>query len=261
MNGPRARTRVRERIDAGEPAVVVAGHTVSADTADFLGRFGFDGYWLEGEHGATTWDRIADISRACELWGMTAMMRIRSPRPVARRAGADARCRRHRHPPGADGRGGRRASSAPAGSPQPAAVACRWDGARTATPTSSPREASSAPCSSCNSRTPSRSTTSTRSSPWTASTSSSSPPTISPSRWAIRASRVTPTCRRAIADGLGRVAAAGRAAGTLCPPNRIEHFVELGAGFLYASFDAWIADGAGRYLSALDAVARRSALQ
>lgn len=76
VDGPRAVTGVRRRLDAGEVAVVVAGHTVSADVADFLGRFGFDGYWLEAEHGATTWDRVADISRACELWGMTPLMRL-----------------------------------------------------------------------------------------------------------------------------------------------------------------------------------------
>jgi hypothetical protein len=47
--GPPARTRVRERLEREEVAVVVAGHAVPADTADFVGRFGFDGYWLEAE--------------------------------------------------------------------------------------------------------------------------------------------------------------------------------------------------------------------
>ena len=131
MNGPRARTRVRERIERGEPAVVVAGHTVSADTADFLGRFGFDGYWVEGEHGATTWDRIADISRACELWGMTAMMRIhRLDASLVGRAltlGAGGIV-----VPQVQTAEEAARSSAPAGSPRPAVVGCRWAGARTA---------------------------------------------------------------------------------------------------------------------------------
>ncbi len=70
-----------------------------------------------------------------------------------------------------------------------------------------------------------------------------------------------PEVQDAIADGLQRIAAAGRVAGTLCPPNRIEHFVEHGAGFLYASFDAWIADGASRFLSTVDTAAHRSTLE
>ena len=260
MNGPRARTRVRERIDRGEPAVVVAGHTVSADTADFLGRFGFDGYWLEGEHGATTWDRIADISRACELWGMTAMMRIhRLDASLVGRAltlGAGGIV----VPQVQTAEEAARARRAPAGSPRLADVACRWAGAPTAAPNSSPTKPRR-PCSSCNSKTPSPSTTSTRSSPWTGIDVVFIAPNDLAQSMGHQGEPGHPEVQDAIADGLQRIAAAGRVAGTLCPPNRIEHFVEHGAGFLYASFDAWIADGASRFLSTVDTAAHRSTLE
>ena len=42
---------------------------------DFLGQFGFDGIWLEGEHGPLSWEQIGDMSRACDLWGMTSVTR------------------------------------------------------------------------------------------------------------------------------------------------------------------------------------------
>ena len=259
MNGPRARTRVRERIDRGEPAVVVAGHTVSPDTADFLGRFGFDGYWLEGEHGATTWDRIADISRACELWGMTAMMRI------------------HRLDASLVGR----ALTLGAGGIVVPQVQTAEEAARLV---------SAGRFAPAGRRGVSMGRRSYGSADFFANEASSTvlvvqledtvaldnldeilavdgidvvfiAPNDLAQSMGHQGEPGHPEVQDAIADGLQRIAAAGRVAGTLCPPNRIEHFVEQGAGFLYASFDAWIADGASRFLSAVDAVARRSALQ
>lgn len=67
-----------------------------------------------------------------------------------------------------------------------------------------------------------------------------------------------PEVQAAIADGIARIAAAGRAPGTLCTADRIEHFVGLGARFLYTSFDAWIADGATRYVRTVDEQSGRS---
>ena len=68
--------RVLEKLRAGEVAHVVGGHSHTANSIDFMGQFGFDGYWIEGEHGDITFDRIGDVSRACDLWNMASVMRV-----------------------------------------------------------------------------------------------------------------------------------------------------------------------------------------
>ena len=73
--------RVKEKLCAGEIAVVVGGHSVTSDIIDFCGPLGFDGFWIEGEHGAVTWERLGDLSRACDLWGITSVTRIHSHEP------------------------------------------------------------------------------------------------------------------------------------------------------------------------------------
>ncbi|MEM7126439.1 MAG: aldolase/citrate lyase family protein [Chloroflexota bacterium] len=68
--------RVKEKLEAGQMATVLSSHSNSGDTIDLCGSLGLDGFWLEGEHGSVTWDQIGDLSRACDLWGMSSIMRI-----------------------------------------------------------------------------------------------------------------------------------------------------------------------------------------
>ena len=75
--------RVLEKIRAGQVAHVVGGHSHTAQSVDFMGQFGFDGFWLEGEHGDITFDRIGDVSRACDLWNMASVMRVRAAGAMA----------------------------------------------------------------------------------------------------------------------------------------------------------------------------------
>lgn len=72
------RNRVKQKISAGNVATIVGGHSLTSATIDFLGPLDFDGYWLEGEHGAVAWDEIGDMSRACDLWGKTSVMRVQA---------------------------------------------------------------------------------------------------------------------------------------------------------------------------------------
>ena len=53
----------------------------NADTIDFLGPFGFDAAWIECEHGPVDWDQLADLTRACDLWGMSSVTRVNSNEP------------------------------------------------------------------------------------------------------------------------------------------------------------------------------------
>ncbi|MDE0204455.1 MAG: aldolase/citrate lyase family protein [Candidatus Tectomicrobia bacterium] len=72
--------RIKRQLQAGQTAVAVSGHH-NADMVDFLGQFGFDGVWLEGEHGPVDWDAIGDLSRACDLWGMASVTRVNNNDP------------------------------------------------------------------------------------------------------------------------------------------------------------------------------------
>ena len=67
--------RVRQKLTAGEPAFVVGGVT-HADDIDALGPIGFDGVWLEGEHGGVDAADLGNLTRACDIWGMTSLVRV-----------------------------------------------------------------------------------------------------------------------------------------------------------------------------------------
>ena len=73
--------RIKRQLQAGQTAIAVSGHH-NADMIDFLGQFGFDGVWLEGEHGPVDWDAIGDLSRACDLWGMASVTRVNNNDPA-----------------------------------------------------------------------------------------------------------------------------------------------------------------------------------
>ncbi|MGQ4809497.1 4-hydroxy-2-oxo-heptane-1,7-dioate aldolase [Candidatus Entotheonellaceae bacterium PAL068K] len=72
--------RAKQKVQNGEIATIVSGHA-NTDMIDFLGQFGFDGIWLEGEHGPLSWEQIGDMSRACDLWGMTSVTRVNANDP------------------------------------------------------------------------------------------------------------------------------------------------------------------------------------
>ena len=72
--------RIREnatkrKLERGGVVTVVSGHD-SANMIDFLGQFGFDAFWIEGEHGPNDFADIPDLTRACDLWGMTPLVRV-----------------------------------------------------------------------------------------------------------------------------------------------------------------------------------------
>ena len=59
----------------------ILGGDNSASMVDPLGPLGFDGAWIEGEHGAVDFADIPDITRACDLWGMTSEARVNANLP------------------------------------------------------------------------------------------------------------------------------------------------------------------------------------
>jgi 4-hydroxy-2-oxoheptanedioate aldolase len=67
--------RIKQKLAAGDVAVILSG-AVNADMIDQLGPIGADGFWLEGEHGPVDFGDISDLTRACDLWGATSVLRL-----------------------------------------------------------------------------------------------------------------------------------------------------------------------------------------
>lgn len=69
------KNRVKHKLERGEVATIIAGPN-TPEMIDFFGPMGFDGMWIEGEHGPVDFADIPDATRACDLWGTTSVVRV-----------------------------------------------------------------------------------------------------------------------------------------------------------------------------------------
>ena len=67
--------KVKQRLAAGQVATILSG-TNDPDLIDQLGPLGADGIWLEGEHGGVDYADLGNLTRACDLWGKTSVVRV-----------------------------------------------------------------------------------------------------------------------------------------------------------------------------------------
>ncbi len=67
--------KVKRLLARGESALIASGFD-NGDQIDAFGPNGFDGVWLEGEHGPVDAAEIGDLTRACDIWGMTSVVRV-----------------------------------------------------------------------------------------------------------------------------------------------------------------------------------------
>ncbi|MEU9022767.1 aldolase/citrate lyase family protein [Actinomadura sp. NPDC048394] len=255
MTGPARGNRVRRALDGGEIAVVVAGHSATSDTADFVGQLGFDGLWLEGEHGAVTWDRIGDLSRACELWDMAAMYRVRTLEPSLVARALTLGVHGIVVPQVSTADEARRLVAAAKFAPQGARGVSR--GRRSyGRPGFLDKE---------NDETvlvvQLEDPDALRNAEEIAAVPGIDVVFVAPNDLAQAMGHQGrpdhPEVADAIDETLTRIAAAGTAPGTLCPADQIDRFTGLGARFLYTSYDAWITAGARDFRRALDAATAR----
>jgi 4-hydroxy-2-oxoheptanedioate aldolase len=72
--------QAKQKLQRNEVVTTISG-LQSSEIIDFLGPLGFDAAWIEGEHGAVTWDQLGDMTRACDLWGMSPITRVASNEP------------------------------------------------------------------------------------------------------------------------------------------------------------------------------------
>lgn len=73
--------KVKESLSEGKVVAVPMG-PVSSELIEHFGPLGFDAIWLEGEHGPVDFDNIPDLTRACDLWGMTPIVRVYQNEPA-----------------------------------------------------------------------------------------------------------------------------------------------------------------------------------
>src|SRR3989442_10045348 len=67
--------RLRQTLAAGRVATIIGG-TNDRDLIDQLGTLDVDGIWLEGEHGGVDYADLGNLTRACDLWGKTSVVRV-----------------------------------------------------------------------------------------------------------------------------------------------------------------------------------------
>ena len=72
--------RAKHKLEHGE-VVSIIDCANSPDIAEFVGPFGFDAVWVETEHGPVDFKDIPDLTRACDLWGMTSVVRVNANQP------------------------------------------------------------------------------------------------------------------------------------------------------------------------------------
>ena len=72
--------RAKQKLRNNE--TVIAVNSSDTDMIDFLGSTGLvDMIWIEMDHGSVTWGDLGDISRVCDLWGMTSLVRVNNNDP------------------------------------------------------------------------------------------------------------------------------------------------------------------------------------
>ena len=67
--------RIKHKLERGEVATVAAGE-LTPDLVELLGPLGFDGVWIESEHGPIDFADARELTRAADLWGLTSVARV-----------------------------------------------------------------------------------------------------------------------------------------------------------------------------------------
>lgn len=70
---------LKQKLVAGLPATVIAPFASSAGLVELLGHMGFDGVFIDGEHGPTGWEDAEHMIRAAEVAGYSSVVRVDHP--------------------------------------------------------------------------------------------------------------------------------------------------------------------------------------
>ena len=72
--------KVKKALSDGKTVTIPMG-PFSSDIIEYFGQLGYPGIWLEGEHGPVDFNNIPDLTRACDLWEMTSIVRVHQNEP------------------------------------------------------------------------------------------------------------------------------------------------------------------------------------
>ncbi len=67
---------LKQKLAAGGTATVVAPVATSAGLVELLGHFGFDGVFIDCEHGPAGWEDVEHMVRAAEVAGYSSVVRV-----------------------------------------------------------------------------------------------------------------------------------------------------------------------------------------
>ncbi|MFL2767564.1 MAG: HpcH/HpaI aldolase family protein [Dehalococcoidia bacterium] len=70
--------KIKENLKLNKQSIVLSGYFDSANQVEFISSLNVDGIWIEGEHGPIDFSDIPNISRACDIYGVTSIFRITS---------------------------------------------------------------------------------------------------------------------------------------------------------------------------------------
>ena len=65
----------KNKLSRGEVVTVIDGY-LTPHIIDAFGPLGFDAAWIDAEHGAPDFGDLPDLTRACDLWGITPLVRV-----------------------------------------------------------------------------------------------------------------------------------------------------------------------------------------
>ena len=70
--------KIKGKLNSNKPALVVSGYFDSPNIVEYISSLNVDGIWLEGEHGPIDFSNVPNLSRACDLYGVSSIFRITS---------------------------------------------------------------------------------------------------------------------------------------------------------------------------------------
>jgi 2-keto-3-deoxy-L-rhamnonate aldolase RhmA len=251
-------TKVKQKLKKGQLATGIQGSSVDGELIEFLGQFGFDAAWIECEHGPVTWNQIGDLSRACDLWDMTALVRVPSNEPwiITRTLdrGANGIAVPHVNTREQAERVVRSAKFGPVG------LRGMYTGRRALeldTNSESAPPGSSTYFQKANEETLLviliEEVEALENLAEILTVDEIDVFFVAPSDLAqtmgLTGQTSHPRARAAVDGAIRQIAEAGRVPGALVQEQTVEHFVQLGARFLMTGWDSWIAAGAKSYLA------------
>src|SRR5262250_2303276 len=74
--------KLKQKLHSGQRGTVIAPLGSSAGFVEVLGYMGFDGVFLDGEHGSADWEEMENMVRAADAAGYSSIVRVQHNDPA-----------------------------------------------------------------------------------------------------------------------------------------------------------------------------------